>query len=231
MDLEQELAVVRIDRVPLKTVQKFKYLGSHVTADNKIDAEITYRIQSAASSFGKLERRLWSNHNITLKTKLKVFKVVVLTALLYSVETMTLYRKHIYKLTSFQTRHLRRLMNIKWQDKISNIDVLKRANMPSVEAMITTAQLRWTGHVVRMSDKRLPKILLYGELLEGTRAKGGQKLRYKDVLKSHLKRTNCEVSNWENIAKDRKSWKDLVKKSTSIVEQVREEEYRDLRES
>ena len=34
---------------------------------------------------------------------------------------------------------------------------------------------RWTGHVTRMPDERLPKKVLYGELQEGKRSQGGQR--------------------------------------------------------
>lgn len=221
----QDLPIVNIDGTPLKTVSKFKYLGSHITRENKVDSEISHRIQTASASFGKLKKRLWDNHNITLTTKFKVFNAVVLTALLYSVETMTLHRRHIRKLTTFQTRHLRQLLKIDWSEKIPNVEVLRRAGMVSVEAMITTAQLRWTGHIVRMNDNRLPKQLLYGELREGSRNVGGQKLRYKDVIKRHLKRVDCDVNTWEVTARDRKTWRGVVSSVSEKVERRREEEY------
>jgi len=37
-----------------------------------------------------------------------------------------------------------------------------------------------------MNEERLPKRLLYGELLEGKRSVGGQRKRYKDTLKVSL---------------------------------------------
>ena len=111
-----------IDNIPLKTVSKFKYLGSHLSNDNKVDEEISHRIQSATISFGKLNKKLWYNHDISLKTKLKVFKTAVLSALLYATETMTLHRKHIKKLTNFQIRHLRQLLKIQWSDKVPNVE-------------------------------------------------------------------------------------------------------------
>ena len=51
-----------------------------------------------------------------------------------------------------------------------NIEVLQRAGMPSEEALLAAANLRWMGHVVRTDDERLPKGAFYGELSEGTRA-------------------------------------------------------------
>ena len=84
-------------------------------------------------------------------------------------------------------RCLRKLIKIKWQDKIPDTQVLKKAGMQSMHTVLKLAQLRWTGHVIRMPDERLPKKVFYGELQEGKRSQGGQKKRYKDTLKASLK--------------------------------------------
>ena len=56
---------------------------------------------------------------------------------------------------------------------------------------IRLAQLRWTGHIIRMPDERLPKEVFYRELQEGMHSHGGQKKHYKDTLKaSHKDFTN-----------------------------------------
>ena len=167
--------IVTIDGEPLNMEHKFKYLSSYVSDGIKVDTEILHHIQMASVAYGKL-KRLFDGHDISLVTKLAVFRAVVLSALLYAIDTMTLYRRHINKLTNFQIRHLRQMLKLQWSDKIPNVEVLKRAEMPSVEALITKAQLRWTGHVVRMEENRLTKILLYGELRDGTRSVGGQKI-------------------------------------------------------
>ena len=60
-------------------------------------------------------------------------------------------------------------MRIKWEDGVSNVEALRRAELESVEVILTTTQLRWLSHVVRMSDTRIPKQILYGELAQGTR--------------------------------------------------------------
>ena len=96
-------------------------------------------------------------------------------------------------LDAFHMRHLRYLIGIKWQDKITNNEVLHRAKMDGMEAMLMRAQLRWVGHVQRMSDNRMPKQIFYSELSSGARSKWGQRKRYKDTLKQTLKMTGIDT--------------------------------------
>ncbi len=42
------------------------------------------------------------------------------------------------------------------------------------------------GHVARIPDHLIPKQFFYGELSQGKRSHGGQKKRYKDMLKASL---------------------------------------------
>ncbi|XP_048578537.1 uncharacterized protein LOC125560641 isoform X2 [Nematostella vectensis] len=87
------------------------------------------------------------------------------------------------KLDQFHTRSLRAIMRIRWQDRITNIEVLDRADTTSIEAKILQAQLRWSGHVIRMEESRIPRQVFYSELASGYRKKGRPKKRYKDNLK------------------------------------------------
>ena len=86
--------------------------------------------------------------------------------------------------------------------------------MQSVHTLLKLAQLRWTGHVTRMPDERLPKKVLYGELQEGKRSQGGQKKRYKDTLKASLKDFNIPIESWEQVAQDRTMWRYLKKRES-----------------
>ena len=111
------------------------------------------------------------------------------------VMTWTVYQQHAKRLNHFHTSCLRKLLKIKWQDRIPDTDVLKRAGIQSVHTLLKLAQLRWTGHVIRMPDERLPKKILYGELQVGKRSHGGQKKRYKDILKASLKDFNIPTES------------------------------------
>ena len=201
---------VNVKGEKLKAVDKFTYLGSTLSQKANIDIEINNRIAKASASFGRLRKSVWERRGLSLKTKLKVYRAVVLTTLLYASETWTVYTRHARQLNHFHMSCLRRLLRIKWQDKIPNTEVLERAGQQSVQTLLLKSQARWAGHVVRMSDDRLPKQLLYGELQEGKRTVGGQKKRFKDTLKSSLKELQIKTDNWEALASDRPAWRTAV---------------------
>ena len=76
------------------------------------------------------------------------------------------------------------------------------------------AQLRWVGHVSRMGDERIPKALLFGQLEEGRRSHGGQRKRYKDVLKVTLKSCWIDPATWEVQASHRAHWRKICHEGT-----------------
>ena len=105
-----------------------------------------------------------SRYDIKLSTKVAVYMAVVLTFLLHGCESWTLYRHHICNLDKFHIRCLRHIARIKWQDKVPNTEVLQRCNTTGIEAIGMCSQLRWCGHLTRMPDHRIPKIVFYSLL-------------------------------------------------------------------
>lgn len=194
----------------LKVVDDFIYLGSKLTRFGDLDKEISHRISKAVDAYGKLEDRLWSSKDIKQTTKINVYKACVLTALLYGCESWTFYRSHIRRLERFHQHCLRGIMKISWTSRVPDTDVLDRAILSSVEAMIMKQQLRWSGHVVRLEDSRLPKQALYGEMAHSKRPQSKPKKRYKDCLKETLTKTCIDIDNWEECATDRAKWKSTV---------------------
>nr|VZI46776.1 unnamed protein product [Spirometra erinaceieuropaei] len=75
-------------------------------------------------------------------------------------------------------------------------------------------QLRWSDHLVRMDDKRLPKRLFYRDVATGSRSQGGQIRRYMD----NLKRLQIIPTKWEEIEHDCPTWRRAVKTGAAIYE-------------
>ena len=148
----------------LKVIKSFTYLGSVLSDDGGMDKEIAHRLQKASTAFGNLEARLWSQHGISLTTKISIYITCVLSALHYGCETWTIYKHQIRKLERFYIRRLRHILNVKWTTPTPDTEILERAQITNIEAVICRNCLRWSEHLVRMNDNRTPKQLFYGEL-------------------------------------------------------------------
>ena len=75
--------------------------------------------------------------------------------------------------------------------------------MENIHAFLKRFRLKWAGHVLRMPDERLPKRLIFGEMVEGKRSLGGQRKQYKNTLKASLKHCNIDSDTWEEITRNR----------------------------
>jgi hypothetical protein len=106
---------------------------------------------------------------------------------------------------------LRRILGLRWQDNISNNDVLEMANITTVFFMLRLRRLRWLGHTKRMKNGRIPKNLIYGEFKMGKRSRGRLLLRYTDVCKLDMQDTNIDLVAWEQEAIDRVAWRGKIR--------------------
>ena len=90
---------------------------------------------------------------------------------------------------------------------MTHSEIRSRARIPSIECMLLHRQLRCLGHVIRMPHCILPHCMLYGQLRLGHRSVGGQKKRFKDLVKSILKKCNIPFSRLETLASNRATWR------------------------
>lgn len=200
----------------MENVDRFQYLGSLLSSKANIDDEIHHRLSCVSGAFSRLRKRVFENRDLLAKTKILVYKAVMLPTLLYGSEAWTTYSWHLKALEAYHQRCLRKILRISWEDRRTNTSVLKEAGIPTITATIAQHQLRWTGHVVRMPDFRLPKQVLYSQLAEGKRAPGGQKKRYKDNIKTNIKKFHIDLKTWEDMTKNRASWRILVHEGAAL---------------
>ena len=69
------------------------------------------------------------------------------------------------KINNFRLRCLRCIFKFRWQQKISNEEVLGRTGCIN----LNQHRLRWLGHIMRMGDEQITKSMLYIELVGGRR--------------------------------------------------------------
>ena len=215
---------ITVNTQKLSAVDRFTYLGSILSRAVHTDDEVDTRIARASATFGIFPSNVWERRGISPETKLKVYKAVILPSLLYARETWTAYSRHDKKLKHLRMSCLRKLMKIKWQEKIPDTEVLARARFIRTHTVLKKIQLRWAGQVIRMKEEHLPKKLLYGELLTGMPSQSGQNKRFKDTTKASIKSFDIDPESWESVAQDRHRRHSTVTHGAAVSEQTRTSE-------
>ena len=111
-------------------------------------------------------------------------------------------------------RCLRRLLNISYRDRITNIEVRNRVIKeigPQSEllAMVITKKLRWLGNAIRSNS--MSKTILHGSI-EGIRRRDRPKMQWQDNI---VKWTGLDINKAMRAAENRERWKKIVMKSTA----------------
>ena len=201
---------ISIDGEILNSVKSFKYLGSTITYNNKLDQELHLRMSKASQSFGRLREKVWDNKDLTTKTKCAVYQAIVLSTLLYGVESWTVYKIAAHKLNAFVMSQLRQILSVKWWHFISNMKILQKTNMSSLYDTLIQRNLRWAGHINRLDNNRIPKQVLYSQLVDGSRGIGRPRLRFKDTIKRNLKDKEISLGRWQKLSLDRPRWRQMI---------------------
>ncbi|BHF85589.1 hypothetical protein SprV_1002875800 [Sparganum proliferum] len=179
-----------------RVMQKFSCPEQFIEMGRQL-YDVANRISKASQAFGRLQSTVWNRHGLQLSTKLKMYKAVILPTLLYGAETWTVYTRQARRLNHFHLSCLRRILRLNWRDRIVDTDVLERTGILSIYTILRQMQLRWSGHLVRMDDERLPKRLFYGD----------------DATPLPINATN-----WEELALNRATWRRTVKIGAAIYE-------------
>ncbi|VDM04445.1 unnamed protein product [Schistocephalus solidus] len=79
----------------------------------------------ASQPFDQLQAPNRNHHDRQLNAQLKMYKAVVLMALLLRAETWTIYSNQTRKLNQFHRTCLRRILKLRWQDRVLDTEVLE----------------------------------------------------------------------------------------------------------
>ena len=159
---------IKVNRQKLGTVTSFKYLGA-VVSDNGFKPEVLSKIAQATAALTKL-KPIWRDNNISLGSKVKLMRSLVISIFLYACESWTLTAELEKRTQAFEMRCYRRLSNISYQDHVTNEEVGRKIQAAIGEydellTLVKKRKLRWFG---------LAKTILQGTV-KGKRQRGRQK--------------------------------------------------------
>jgi len=126
----------------LGLTEQFTYLGSIITSTCDLTAEIQHRVNLASASFGRLSKRVFTNRDLSTRTKMAVYNAICVSTLRYACEGWTPYRRHIRALGAFHIRCLQTILHVHWWDKIPHVEIRRRAGTTCLETLLLRRQLR-----------------------------------------------------------------------------------------
>ncbi|VDO79574.1 unnamed protein product [Schistosoma margrebowiei] len=118
---------ITIDGEDLEDVKTFTYLGSIIDEQGGSDADVKVRIGKARAAYLQL-RNIWNSKQLSTNTKVRIFNTNVKTVLLYGAETWRTTKAIIQKTQVFINSCLRKILQIRWPDTISNSVLWERTN-------------------------------------------------------------------------------------------------------
>ena len=191
----------------IKQVETFKYLGCTITPDAKCDKEIKKRIALSKDTFMKM-KSVFTNRNISLRTKLNTLKAYVWSVLLYGCECWTLTPELEKRLEAVEMWFIRRILKISWTEKMSNEEVMNICGYKrNLLKSIRKRQLEFFGHLNRADG--LEKQLLCRKIC-GTRSRGRQRTKYTDSLNNFTTNKQSPTSDLIRKAGNRDEWKSMT---------------------
>ena len=153
-----------------ETVSDFIFLGSKITAYGDCSHETKRRLLLGRKVMTKLHSILKSR-DITLPTKVHLFKAMVFPVAMYGCESSTVKKAERQKIDAFELWCWRRLLRGPWTARISTQSILKEINPGcSLEGLMLKLKLQYFGHLMRRVDS-LGKTLMLGEI-GGRRRRG-----------------------------------------------------------
>jgi sorting nexin-29 len=194
---------------------KTKKLGS-ILSDKE---DMKYRIILANIAFNKMYK-IWINKkHIKLDTKMRLYNACIKPILLYNTSSYGLSILQLKPLMVTHRRHLKRLANIFYPQRIKNLNLYKLCKTQPIIADIT--KLRWSlfGHILRSNINTPANQFMIKYLdMQGKRPRGHPMNTIAttiqlDLRYIHKKMTNVqEYNQLRELAGSRKEWKKLSKK-------------------
>jgi hypothetical protein len=155
------------------------------------------------------------------KLRVKIYRNVILSVVLYGCETWSLALREEHRLRDFENKVLRRIFGPKrdedgsWR-KLHNDELHDLYSSPNIVRVIKSRRMRWAGHVARMREGRGVYRVLVGRS-EVKRPLGRPRRRWEDNIKMDLREIGIDGANLIRLAQDRVRWRAFVKTVMNLL--------------
>ena len=137
-----------IDGETVETVSDFILGGSKITADGDCSHEIKRHLLLGRKVMTNLDSILKSR-DITLPTKVCLFKAVVFPVVMYGCESWIVNKAEHRKIDGFEVWCWRRLLRVPWTARRSNQSILKEISPGcSLKGLMLKLKRQYFGHLM-----------------------------------------------------------------------------------
>ena len=137
-----------IDGETRETVADFILGGSKITEDGNCSHEIKRRLLLGRKLMTNLDS-IFKSRDITLPTKVCLFKAMVFPVVMYGCERWTVKKADRRRIDGFELWYWRRLLRVPWTARRSNQSILKETSPGcSLEGLMLRLKLQYFGHLM-----------------------------------------------------------------------------------
>ena len=138
----------QIDEETVETVADFIFLGFIITADGDCSHEIKRLLLLGRKVMTNLDN-IFKSRDITLPTKVCLFKATVFPVVMYGCESWTIKKVEHQRIHAFQLWCWRRLLRVPWTARRSNQSILKKISPGcTLEGLMLKLNLQYFGHLM-----------------------------------------------------------------------------------
>jgi len=145
---------------------KVEYLGGVITTEASRNAEISNRMSKALGTCKKL-KLFWRQTNAHIGWKIQVYNAIIISQLIYGLNTLNITPAIKDRLNAFHMRGLRYILNIEhsYYSHITNEEVINRMNLALNDA--TALNITWEQFKIQkeVANQRYKATKLVGDLI------------------------------------------------------------------
>ena len=174
---------------------------SKITADGDCSHKIKRRLLLGRKAMTNLDSILKSR-DITLPTKVCLFKAMVFPVVMYGWESWTIKKAEHRRIDVFELWCWRRLLRVPWTARRYNQSILKEISPEySLEGLMLKLKLQYIGYLIQRTDST-EKTLMLGKI-EGRTRRGQQRMRQLDGITDS---TDMSLSNAPGAGDGQEAW-------------------------